>query len=255
MKNVFLFLLFLDLPTHAAGKGPTWLGGPASTLGLGEHVVTFALIGLLLVCLGALYRFKLRSVPDIVIPDDKISLRSFCELYGGFIYRQCREVIGEDGASKYFPFIATTFIFILFSNLIGLVPGFLAPTEHFSTAFALGVFSFCYYNIQGCREQGTLNYIKHFAGPLWSLAILMFPIEVVSNFVRPLTLGLRLKNNMMGDHLILSAFSDIVPILVPIVFMLLGLLVSLIQAYVFTVLTMVYIRLASHHDHGEGGHH
>ena len=102
--------------------------------------------------------------------------------------------------------------------------------------------------------MGVINYLKHFAGPLWYMAILIFPIEILSNFVRPLSLALRLRGNMMGDHMVLAVFSDLVPGIVPIVFLILGMLVSFIQAYVFTCLSMVYISLASaHHDHDE--HH
>jgi F-type H+-transporting ATPase subunit a len=101
------------------------------------------------------------------------------------------------------------------------------------------------------KEQGVVNYLKHFAGPLWYLAILIFPIEIISNFIRPLSLALRLRSNMMGDHLVLSVFSGLAPLIIPIVFMILGILVSFIQAYVFTVLSMVYISLATHHDHDE----
>jgi F-type H+-transporting ATPase subunit a len=146
----------------------------------------------------------------------------------------------------------TFFITILISNLIGLIPGFLPPTGSLNTTIALGFFSFIYYNIIGCKVQGTFNYIKHFAGPLWYMTVLIFPIEIVSNFIRPISLALRLKSNMEGDHLVLSIFSDLVPYGVPIVFLALGLFVCFIQAYVFTMLSMVYINLVvSHHDHDE----
>ena len=227
----------------------------AHDLHLAEHVLTFALMGLVLIIIGLIYSYKVMGISNVVIPQTGFCLRNVCELYGRFIYRQCQNIIGDDGASKYFSFIATIFIVILFCNLIGLIPGFLPPTEHFSTTLALGVFSFVYYNVKGAKEQGTLNYIKHFAGPLWYLAFLIFPIEIISNLIRPISLALRLKNNMMGDHLILTEFSNLVPALIPVVFMALGFLVSLVQAYVFTVLTMVYISLATHHDHGDEGRH
>ena len=133
------------------------------------------------------------------------------------------------------------------------MPGFLPPTENLNTTLALGVFAFVYYNIQGCKAQGTWNYIKHFAGPLWYMAVLIFPIEIISNLVRPLSLALRLRYNIFGDHVAMGIFSDLVPLFVPVIFLFLGLLVSVIQAYVFSTLTMVYISLATaHHDHDEG---
>ena len=250
MKKVFvLFIGFLSLSLWAAGF--TWPGVLAHKIHLPEFVVTFALVGIVLMIVGLLYRIKISETPNIVIPDRGITLRNIVEMYGNFIYQQCQAIIGEKAAPRHFPFIATVFIFILVCNLIGLIPGFLPPTEYLNTTLALGALSFIYYNIQGCRVQGTLNYIKHFCGPLWYLAVLVFPIEIVSNFIRPFSLALRLRFNMMGDHIVLSEFSKLVPLIVPIAFMFLGILVSLIQAYVFTVLTMVYIQMAveEHHDH------
>ena len=107
----------------------------------------------------------------------------------------------------------------------------------------------------GVKEQGLVNYLKHFCGPLWYMAFLILPIEIISNLVRPLSLALRLRSNMMGDHMVLSIFSDMAPWIVPIIFMVLGILVSFIQAYVFTILSIVYISLAVHHDHEEGHAH
>lgn len=255
MKKILILLAsLLSTSTFAAG-GFTWLGGIAHSLHVPEHSLTLSLIGLVLIVVGLIYQSTISKSNSVVIPDKGITLRNIVELYGDFIYNQCKVIIGEKEAPKYFSFIATVFIVILLSNMIGLIPGFLPPTEYLSTTLALGAFAFIYYNIMGCKEQGTWNYIKHFAGPLWYLAVLIFPIEIISNFVRPLSLALRLRSNMMGDHIVLTQFSELAPIIVPIVFMILGLLVSFIQAYVFTVLTMVYIQMAVvHHDHEEHAH-
>ena len=251
-KSFVLFFLMV-FPAYAAG-GFTWFGSLIHKIHLpvAEHVLTFTFVGMLLVICGLVYRAKLVSISNIIIPDKGITFRNIVEMYGNFIYSQCRTIIGEKEAEKYFSFVATIFLVILSCNLIGLVPGFLPPTEYLTTTLALGFFSFVYYNIKGCKEQGVFNYIKHFAGPLWYLSFLIFPIEIISNAIRPISLALRLRSNMMGDHLVLSEFSKLVPVIVPIIFMLLGILVSFIQAYVFTVLSMVYISLAvSHHDHDE----
>ena len=257
MKRRLLGILSgFSLPAWGAEGAFTWPGILAKYLHIPEPTVTFAFVGLVLVFLGFAYRVKMAKISQVVIPDRGITFRNIVELYGSFIYGQCQAVIGEKEASRYFPFIATVFLCILTCNLIGLIPGFLPPTEYLNTTLALGAFSFIYYNIQGCKAQGTLNYLKHFCGPLWYLAILVFPIEVVSNFIRPFSLALRLRFNMMGDHIVLSEFSKLVPLFVPIVFMILGILVSLIQAYVFTVLTMVYIQMAvEHHDHDDHHEH
>lgn len=252
MRKMLVLLPFLLSTAVNASAGFTWLGHVEHAFHIPSHILTFVIVGLVIMVVGVIYRSKISSVSNIVIPDGHISIRNFVELYGNFIYGQCKTIIGEKEGPKYFSFIATTFLMILACNLIGLVPGFLPPTEYLSTTLALGVFVFVYYNIQGCKEQGTLNYLKHFAGPLWYLAFLIFPIEIISNLIRPLSLALRLRSNMMGDHIVLSQFSHLVPGLVPIVFMVLGILVSFIQAYVFTVLTMVYIQMAvAHHDHDE----
>lgn len=251
-KKVALILASLLTTSAFAAGGFTWLGGISHTLHVPAHVLTLLLIGLVLTVIGFLYSSKVSKLDDVVVPEKGITLRNIVELYGNFIYGQCKSVIGEKEAPRYFSFISTVFILIFISNLIGLIPGFLPPTEYFSTTLAFGAASFIYYNIQGCKEQGTINYLKHFAGPLWYLGPLIFVIEVTSNFIRPLSLALRLRFNMMGDHIVLTEASNLMPVLLPIPFMILGILVSLIQAYVFTVLTMVYIQMAvEHHDHDE----
>ncbi len=254
MKSLSLLLtVIFSAPAHASG-GFTWISQVTHALNLhvGEHVLTLGLVAVLLIILGLLYRSSVLHAKNALIPDKGITLRNLVEAYGQFMLNQCKAVIGEKEGPKYFNFVSTLFIVILTSNLIGLIPGFLPPTEHISTTFAIGIMSFCYYNVKGMKELGVVNYIKHFAGPLWYMAILIFPIEILSNCIRPISLALRLRGNMYGDHLVLSIFSKLAPAGVPIVFMILGLLVCIIQAYVFSILSMVYISLATaHHDHGE----
>ena len=238
----------------------TWIGTLAYKLHLpygSDTVLGLCLAGFILIFTGFLYKRRIAVVEDVVVPDSRLSLRSVVEVYGQFIYNQCKTMLGEEKAPCYFPFIATLFILILISNVMGLVPGFLPPTEYLSTTFALGIFAFIYYNYKGCQEQGTWSYLKHFAGPMLALAPLVFPIEILSNLIRPVSLALRLRGNMYGDHIVLGVFSDLAPggLVIPVVFLFMGLLVSFIQAYVFTSLTMVYISLAvSHHDHDEESH-
>lgn len=247
---------------HASG-GFTWVTQLGKLTGLEEalhhagihhydHIFTFIIVLAILLLTGIYYRGKTTQLANTVIPDKGITYRNVIEAYGNFIYTQVRAVLGEKDAPKYFPFVATMFIVIFISNMIGLIPGFLPPTESINTTLALGFFSFLYFNIKGCKEVGTINYLKHFAGPLWYMAILIFPIEIISTCIRPISLALRLYGNMYGDHMVLGTFSNLAPLIVPIVFMLLGMLVSFIQAYVFIMLSMVYVSLATaHHDHGE----
>jgi F-type H+-transporting ATPase subunit a len=268
MKKFFIVTLLSLINSNArANEGFTWLSQTAKATGIEEafhhldihhfeHVLTFAFICVLLLVAAFVYRGKVANKEQAVIPDSGISFRNITEMYGSFIMTQCRAVLGEKEAPKYFSFVSTIFILIFLSNAIGLIPGFLPPTESINTTLALGVFSFLYFNIKGCKELGTLNYLKHFAGPLWYMAILIFPIEIISTCIRPVSLALRLYGNMYGDHMVLGTFSNLAPVAVPVIFMLLGLLVSFIQAYVFIMLSMVYVSLATaHHDHGEGHAH
>lgn len=269
LKKFSLISLLALMSTNAfASGGFTWVTQLGHATGLDnlfhvgdthlhyDHILTFIIVLALLIISGLFYRSKTKNADAAVIPDKGWSYRNLLELYGSFIYAQARAVLGEKDAPKYYPFVATMFIVVFVCNMIGLIPGFLPPTESINTTLALGIFSFLYFNVKGCKELGTINYLKHFAGPLWYMAILIFPIEIISTCIRPVSLALRLYGNMYGDHMVLGTFSNLAPLLVPIVFMVLGILVSFIQAYVFTMLSMVYISLATaHHDHGDHAHH
>jgi F-type H+-transporting ATPase subunit a len=136
----------------------------------------------------------------------------------------------------------------LASNLIGLIPGFTPPTDNFNVTLALGVVSFVAYNFYGLQAHG-LAYLKQFMGPLLVLAPLMIVVELFSHLFRPASLAIRLYGNMFADHLLLGIFTDLTKLLIPVIFYLLGTFVSLVQALVFTLLTMVYVGLAISHDH------
>lgn len=265
MKHLIKILCMLIPSISMASDGFNWVNLVSQNVGLEHffhenhihhytHVPTFLLIGLFLVVIGLIYRAKTSNIENAIVPDRGITLRNMVELYGSFIYAQAKAVLGEKDAEKHYTYLATVFILILLSNMIGLIPGFLPPTETINTTLPFGFLTFFYFNYKGCRELGTINYLKHFAGPLWYLAVLIFPIEIISTCIRPISLSLRLYGNMFGDHMVLQTFSNLAPAIVPIVFMVLGLLVCFIQAYVFTMLSMVYISLATaHHDHDE--HH
>jgi len=212
------------------------------------HVVIGYFIGVLLLVAACIFFFKMKGIQFPEVPTEKIGLRNFFEVFGEAIYSLCKSILGEHYGRQFFPLIGTLFLFILVSNLSGLFPGFIPPTDNVNTTLAIGIFVFLYYNYQGFKENG-LRYLAHFAGPLWYLAPLVFAIEVVSHLVRPVSLALRLRGNMFGDHMVLSIFSDMVPYVVPVPFLVLGTLVSFIQAFVFCLLTMVYLTLATAHDH------
>lgn len=251
--KVLLALITGLLSTSAlAAGGFTWLGSVAHKFHLPQHTVTYAFVCLLFIIGGLIYRAKTSSVEASLVPDKGFSFRNVFESFGEFLFDLARNIMGEKDAKTYFTMIVTVFMVIFLNNLIGIIPGFLPPTDNFNTTLAMGIFVFIYYNYHGIRAQGFIGHMKHFLGPVVGLAPLMLIIELISHAVRPISLGLRLKGNMEGDHLVLSIFSDLVPYLVPVPFYALGIFVSFIQAFVFTLLTMIYIGSAvEHHDHGD----
>jgi len=162
-----------------------------------------------------------------------------------------RENVGPRGM-KYFTVIATFAALILISNLMGLVPGLMSPTASTSVTFALGITSFVYYNAIGIRENGLVGHLKHFAGPIPWLAFLLFPIELISNFVRPLSLGIRLFGNIFGDEQILGTISGLVAWILPVLIMPLSLFVAFMQTFIFVLLSIIYISEVVHEPHEEG---
>ena len=183
-----------------------------------------------------------------LVPDGTLTYRNFFEIIAESLYGLTENVIGHHDAPVYFPVVGTLFVFIFASNLVGLIPGVIPSTENLNTTLALGAFVFIYYNIAGLRAHG-LSYLKHFLGPILWLSPLMLVIELASHIFRPLSLALRLRGNIMGDHVVLGVFSGLVPYLLPVVFYGLGVFVAFIQAFVFCLMTMVYISLSTSHDH------
>src|SRR3990172_3128274 len=140
----------------------------------------------------------------------------------------------REKAKRYFPLLGTSFMFILISNLLGLIPGFLSPTGNFNTTVACALVIFVMYNFYGFKENGVA-YLKHFAGPIIYIAPLMIVIEIISHLVRPLSLSLRLFWNMTGDHLVLGIFTNLTHFVVPALFIALGIFISFLQAFIFSV--------------------
>ena len=217
-----------------------------------EHIVLAGVIGVVLVLATAIARAQLMRVMSAadggIIPEKKLTFRNFFEIIAELIYKMAESVLGPHDAATYFPVVGSLFVFIFASNIIGLVPGITPPTENLNTTLALGVFVFIFYNIAGIRANG-LGYLKHFLGPVLWMAPLMVVIELVSHLARPLSLALRLRGNIMGDHIVLGVFNDLTKLVVPVVFYGMGVFVSFLQAFVFCLMTMVYISLSTAHDH------
>jgi F-type H+-transporting ATPase subunit a len=181
-----------------------------------------------------------------VVPPRKLTFRNFFEILAESLYGFVEGAMGEN-VRRFYPLIGTLFIFILFANLFALIPGFSAPTDSLKTNVGMAIFVFLLTHIYGVKEHG-LAYFKHFLGPVPVLIPLMLPIEIISHLVRPVSLSLRLMGNMLADHKVVMSFFALVPILVPLPFLLLGLLVCFIQALVFCTLAMVYISMAIEHE-------
>jgi F-type H+-transporting ATPase subunit a len=168
------------------------------------------------------------------------------------------DIIGPHGL-KYFPVVMTFAVLILVSNLMGLFPLFMSPTAAVSVTFALGLSSFLYYNYVGIKENGLVGHLKHLAGPIWWIAPLIFPIELISNFIRPFSLGIRLFGNMFADEQVSSSIAGLFPPvtywLIPVLLMPLGVFVAFIQTFVFVLLSQLYLSEVSHESHEEHGEH
>jgi len=156
-------------------------------------------------------------------------------------------MVGKE-ALRFFPLIATLALFIVSGNLIGLIPGFESPTANLNTTAALAITAVVYSEIVGMKRHGPA-YIKHFMGPLWWLAPLMLPIEFISHLARMLSLSLRLFGNIRGEDILLAVLLGLVPYLVPVPIMLLAVFTSFLQAFIFVVLTLIYIQGALEHAH------
>jgi F-type H+-transporting ATPase subunit a len=197
------------------------------------------LIIVLLLVLSLLATSALKSIPS--------GLQNFMETVIGGIETMIVDTMGEHGR-PFFPLIATLAIFVLVSNLIGLIPGFFPPTANINTTAACAVIVFISTHVVGIKHHG-LGYIKHFLGPIAWLAPVMFFIEVIGHLSRPVSLTLRLFGNMNGHELVLMIFFGLAPFLVPLPMMLMGVLVSFIQAFVFMLLAMIYIQGSLEHAH------
>jgi len=161
---------------------------------------------------------------------------------------QAEQVIGH-GYKRFQAYVTCIFLFVLCNNLIGLIPGVTAPTTSIMVTLGIAVPTFLYYNFHGIREQGPVGYVKHFAGPVWWMAWLILPIEIVSHVARIMSLSVRLYANMFAGDLVTLVFFSLIPVGIPVIFLGLHIFVSIIQAFVFMLLTMIYLSLAVAHEH------
>ncbi len=175
-------------------------------------------------------------------------VQTFLEMIVSFNRDLIEDVIGHDTQKRYLAMIGGFAVFIFVANLFGLFFFLSPPTGSFSTTVALALVSFVYFNAQGFREHGFFGYLKHFMGPVLWLAPLFFVIEMIGNFARILSLSLRLFMNIYGEHTATGIFAGLAPIVVPWPLMALGLFTALLQAFIFVILTAVYISLGTAHE-------
>ena len=173
----------------------------------------------------------------------------------GAVLGMLHDYIGHKG-QRYLALIATLFVFILSGNLMGLIPGLSAPTSNINVTLGCALTSVVYYHSQGIKEQGLVAYMKHFAVPPGApvfLAPIMLPIEIISHLSRVLSLTLRLFGNIFGEELVILILFSIIPFLVPLPMMFLGLITASLQAFIFVLLTTIYLggAVATEHEHGE----
>lgn len=208
------------------------------------------LLVLLLATLGAMsYARQVRRADDGgVVPPAYFGVRNLFELLGDVVFGIVANAADKKDVPRLVPLIGSLFVFILFANLLSLVPGFLPPTDTLKTNLALAGLVFVMTHAYGFKAHG-LGYLKHFLGPVWWLAPLMLPIEIISHLARPVSLSLRLLGNISADHKVVGVFFGLVPLLVPVPFLVMGVLVSFVQAFVFSLLSSVYVASAMAHDH------
>ncbi len=221
----------------------------AHALGFELHVPDPIIMALLIALALIAFALWLRKRLSV---EDPGKAQHLTEVVVEAIQGLLKEVVGKNTA-RYLPLIGTMGIYILLGNLLGLVPGFMSPTSNLNITASCAVCVFFYYNFHGIRKHGILNYLKHFAGPVWWLAWLLFPVEIVSHLARPFSLSMRLFGNIFAEELIIGSLNQyIFPFLASVPVMFLALFAGTIQAFIFVLLTMVYISGAVEDAHDEG---
>jgi len=206
-----------------------------------DHIVMQILVGAIIISLLV----ALRSGLSVDKPG---KLQHVFELIRGFVTDQADDQVGHEGHHHTVIF-ATLFLFLLVANLIGVIPKFMSPTQVAYVPAGCALVAFTYYNIVGVVKHGPFKYIKQFFGPIWWMTPLMFPIEIISHLARPLSLTIRLFANMYAGELVTMIFLNLTFIVLPALFMGLHVFVSILQAYIFMLLTMMYVAGAVSEEH------
>lgn len=263
----YLVAMFPALKQNMRIFGDTFLGHqPVSAHGA-EPLVASIFVMLLVLVLALIVRPALDNPDSAVIPETKLTLRTFFEVWVGYWYGLMKDMMGPKRAKRYFPLVGSFSVFIVFGNFIGLIPGFTPPTSNWNVTLGCAAIVFVMFNYYGFKEGG-LGYVKHLFGPWlgWPyipINLLLFVVETFSLFIRPLTLSIRLMLNMAVDHLLVTISLGMIALFLPIPVLILSTLVCIVQVLVFCILTSIYITLATEHDeheadaksHGAGAAH
>lgn len=216
MKDLFLFSSFID-PSHSFA-----------------YFFHLALVAIIAVVLAKVATRSMQLVPK--------GVQNLTEAYLEGIVSMGRDTMGsEEAARKYLPLVATIGFIVFFSNIIGIIPGFEAPTASLNLTASLAIMVFVYYHFEGIRTQGFFKYFGHFMGPVPAIAPLMFPIEIVSHFSRVISLSFRLFGNIKGDDLFLAVILALVPWIAPLPAYVLLTFMAFLQTFIFMILTYVYL--------------
>ncbi len=196
---------------------------------------------------------KRRPGLEAYAPDDRLNFRTLAELIAEFITTITQGMLQKRDAAMFFPLICALFVYIFTCNILTIFPGFSPPTDNISTNVGMALIVFVTFNVMGLARD-PVGYVKHLWGPVPLLGLLLFPVEVFSLCLRPFTLSFRLAVNLFADHLVYGIANDMLFVLAfPLMF--LAILVSLVQAFVFSLLSVVYLSLALPHGHDDGEHH
>lgn len=209
-----------------------------------SHLVPDYIVMSLIVVVVMGLIFGLASRKLSLVPSKR---QTVLELIVGLFEGLIMDTIGEQG-KKYLPVIGSVGIFVFSSNMLGLIPGLMSPTSKLNVTLGCALVVFTYYHWQGMKAQGVFKYLKTFAGPIPAIAPLMLPIELISHFSRPVSLSLRLFGNIFAEDLLILIMASIIPFFLPLPFMAIAIFTSLIQSFVFVLLSCIYIAGAVSHE-------
>jgi F-type H+-transporting ATPase subunit a len=208
------------------------------------HCIPDYVVMVLIVTVFMMLFFGLAARRRAIVPG---KLQNLLELIIEFFEGQLTDIVGP-GGKKFLPVVGTVGLFVFFSNLLGLIPGLMSPTAKLNVTIGCALTVFIYYHYQGMKAQGVLKYLKHFMGPIPAMAPLMVPIELISHFSRPVSLSIRLFSNIFAEEVLIVVIASIIPILLPLPFMALSIFTAFLQAFVFVLLSCIYISGAVEHE-------